>query len=164
MILVCNHAAWADSFYLILAVRPRFTICGAKPRYFATAPRRALMAVANILPVDPDPVSGRDAFLDDCRALLAAGEILLIYPEMGRNPAGLGEFRTWAAEAALASRAPLLPCYLHGTTRGHRGPPRLIVGEPVQPAGDATELTCRLLRAVASLAPEAVTVAGGEAP
>jgi 1-acyl-sn-glycerol-3-phosphate acyltransferase len=153
LILVCNHAAWVDSVYLILALRPRFTICGAKPRYFATAPRRALMAILNILPVDPE---GREAFLADCRDLLAAGEILLIYPEMGRNPAGLGEFRTWAAEVALASGAPLLPCYLHGTTRGHLGPPRLIVGELMEPAGDAAELTRRLRRAVAALSPEEV--------
>ncbi|MFY9825135.1 MAG: lysophospholipid acyltransferase family protein [Thermoanaerobaculia bacterium] len=168
MILVCNHAAWADSVYLILALRPRFTICGAKPPYFATAPRRALMAIANILPVDPaDPVDGHEIFLADCRTLLAAGEILLIYPEMGRNPAGLGEFRTWAAEAALANRAPLLPCYLHGTTRGHSGPPRLIVGEPMEPAGTAGELTRRLYHAVAALAPVPapdLTAAGGEVP
>jgi 1-acyl-sn-glycerol-3-phosphate acyltransferase len=149
LILVSNHDAFIDSVYFILALRPRFAVCGAKPRFFTTAPRRALMAVANIL-----QVQDRDRFLADCGALLAAGEVLLIYPEMGRNPEGLGEFQTWAAEVALAGRAPVLPCYLYGTTRGHAGPPRLIVGEELEPSGDAAGLTQRLREAVASLAPE----------
>ncbi len=149
LILVSNHAAFINSVYFILAVRPRFAICGAKPRLFATAPQRALMAIANIL-----PVHDHDRFLADCTALLAAGEVLLIYPEMGRNPEGLGEFQTWAAEVALAGRALILPCYLYGTTRGHTGPPRLMVGEEMEPEGDAVGLTQRLREAVASLAPE----------
>jgi 1-acyl-sn-glycerol-3-phosphate acyltransferase len=51
LILIANHAAWVDSVLFIAAVRPRFTVCGAKPRYFETAPRRMLMALLNILPV-----------------------------------------------------------------------------------------------------------------
>jgi 1-acyl-sn-glycerol-3-phosphate acyltransferase len=148
LILVSNHAAFIDSVYFILAVRPRFAVCGARPRFFSTAPRRALMAIANIL-----PVRDHDCFLADCGALLAAGEVLLIYPEMGRNPAGLGEFQTWAAEVALANRAPILPCYLLGTTRGHTGPPRLIVGEELEPSGDAVAMTRRLRQAIVSLEP-----------
>jgi len=150
LILVSNHAAFIDSVYFILAVRPRFAVCGAKPRLFATAPRRLLMAIANILRVED-----HDRFLADCGALLAAGEVLLIYPEMGRNPAGMGELKTWAAEVAIENRVPILPCYLYGTTRGHAGPPRLRVGEEMQPSGDAVELTCRLREAISSLAPEA---------
>ena len=153
LILAANHAAFIDSVYFILAVRPRFAVCGAKPRFFATAPRRLLMAIANIL-----PVHDHDGFLADCRALLAAGEILLIYPEMGRNPSGMGEFQTWAAEVALASRAPILPCYLYGTTEGHAGPPRLIAGEEMEPTGDAALLTRRLREAVASLAPRSASM------
>lgn len=148
LILACNHAAFVDSVALILAVRPRFTICGAKPRLFRNFGLRALMALANILKVE-----SREQFLDDCGALLSAGEILLIYPEMGRNPEGLGDFEEWAAEVALASAAPILPCYLYGTTRGHRGAPRLYVGEEIEPAGDPSSLTARLRRAIAELAP-----------
>lgn len=148
LVLACNHAAFADSVYLILALRPRFTVCGAKPRLFRNAGLRALMVLANIL-----EVSSREQFLADCGALLAAGEILLIYPEMGRNPDGLGDFEDWAAEVALAAGAPILPCYLYGTTRGHRGAPRLFVGEEIEPAGDAAGLTARLRRTIAGLAP-----------
>ncbi len=146
LIVVANHAAWIDSLYFLAAIRPRFTVCGAKPGYFATAPRRALMATLNIL-----PVRDHQTFIDDCTALLAANEITLIYPEMGRNPEAIGEFLTWAADVALASGAPILPCYIHGTTRGHAGPARLIVGREIEPSGDAATLTERLFISVTSL-------------
>ncbi len=148
MILTCNHAAFVDSLYLILAVRRRFTICGAKPRLFRSGALRAVMALANILKVE-----SREQFLADTSALLAAGETLLIYPEMGRFPDALGELKTWAAEVALANGAPLLPCYLYGTTRGHGGPPRLIVGSELVPEGAAEALTERLRREILALAP-----------
>lgn len=154
LILACNHAAFIDSVYLILAVRSRFTICGAKPRLFRSPALRAAMALANILRVED-----RDQYMTDTAALLAAGETLLIYPEMGRFPDRLGEFKTWAAEVSLANAAPLLPCYLYGTTRGHRGPPKLIVGEELAPEGDAETLTDRLRRAILALAPAPVAEA-----
>lgn len=149
MILVANHAAFIDSVVFILALGPRFTVCGAKPRLFRNARLRALMALANILKVD-----GKERYLRDCATLLAAGEILLIYPEMGRFPDGLGEFQTWAAEVALAAGVPILPCYVAGTTRGQQGPPRLMVGHGMEPVGDAHSLTTALRRAILALAPD----------
>ena len=157
LILACNHAAFIDSVYLIVAVRARFTICGAKPRLFRSAPLRAAMALANILKVED-----HDRFLADTSALLAAGETLLIYPEMGRFPDALGDFKPWAAEVALAAGVPLLPCYLYGTTRGHDGPPKLIVGEELAPEGEAESLTRRLRQAISSLAPASAPVAPEE--
>ncbi len=154
LILTCNHAAFIDSVYMILAVCPRFTICGAKPRLFRSALLRAAMALANILRVE-----SREQFLADTGRLIAADETLLIYPEMGRNADRLGEFKTWAAEVALANDTPLLPCYLYGTTRGHDGPPRLIVGEELAAEGDAETLTGRLRQAILALAPSPVAEA-----
>jgi len=148
LIVACNHAAFVDSVYLILALKPRFTVCGAKPRLFRNARLRGLMALANILKVE-----GKEQFLRDGSELLGAGEILLIYPEMGRNPSGLGDFESWAAELALENRVPVLPCYLYGTTRGHRGAPRLRVGMELEPAGDPTAFTDRIRRAIAALEP-----------
>jgi len=150
LILVSNHAAFIDSIYIILSVAPRFTICGAKPRLFRTPTRRALMALANILKVDD-----HGQYLHDCKTLLEAGEILLIYPEMGRFAHRLGPFKTWAAEVALANDTPLQPCYLYGTTRGHRGAPQLIVGQELLPSGDAESLTTQLHQAISALAPPA---------
>jgi 1-acyl-sn-glycerol-3-phosphate acyltransferase len=148
LILAANHADFIDSAYFMLAVRPRFTICGGKPRLFRNGVMRALMALANVLKVD-----GHQQYLHDCCNLLLRGEILLIYPEMGRFPNAMGEFKTWAAEVALASGAPILPCYLYGTTRGHAGNPKLYVGRPMKPRGGALELTVELRQAIEALAP-----------
>ncbi len=156
MILACNHAAFIDSVYLILAAPSRFTICGAKPRLFRSALRRFAMALANILKVE-----SREQFLADTGVLLAAGETLLIYPEMGRFPDALGEFKTWAAEVAIANQAPMLPCYLYGTTRGHHGAPRLVVGEALPPTGTADQLTRRLREAIEALMPASPALDNG---
>ena len=147
--LIANHAAFADSVYLICAVRPRFTICGAKAKYFEKPKTRRLFTIANILKVE-----NRDQFLRDCRALLDAGEVILIYPEMGRNPEGMGEFKTWAAEVALDRDVPVIPCYLHGTTQGQEGPKRLFVGQPMKPEGDVRGLTERFREAITALMPQ----------
>ena len=163
LILVANHAAFIDSVLMILAVRPRFTVCGAQPKYFSSAKKRALMSLANILRVDDG-----ESFLRDCRRLLDDGEILLVYPEMGRYPEGLGPFRTWAAELALAARVPVLPCYIYGTTGGQEGPPRLRVGEEISPeafppAGEASRaegLTDRLRSEILALAPPGARAEG----
>ena len=157
LIVAVNHAAFIDSVYLIAALGPRFTLCGARPRLFATPVRRALMRLANILKVD-----GRERYLADCGALLAAGEILLIYPEMGRFPEEMGPFQPWAAEVALAAGAPILPCYLFGTTRGQEGATRLFVGPEVRPEGEAGALTARLRRETAGTSP--ADTAGGVLP
>ena len=146
-ILICNHAAFIDSVYLICAVRPRFTICGARPKYFKNPLLRFVFRTANILKVE-----NRDQFLEDCGRLLDGGEILLIYPEMGRNPEGIGIFKTWAAEVSLAQRAPVVPCCLYGTTKGQEGPKRLYAGQEVPPHGSAEELTRTYREAVLGLA------------
>ena len=150
LIVTSNHAARIDTLFLIQALRPRFTVCGAHPRYFRTGALRLLMADAKILSVDD-----HESFLADCRALLDSGEILLIYPEFGRRPDGLGSFSTWPAELALQAGVPLLPCYLYGTTRGHEGRVRLFVGHEIEPRGEATELTERLRRETSALEPTA---------
>ena len=135
-ILIANHAAFIDSVYIICAVRPRFTICGAKPVYFQNFFRRQVFRTANIL-----QVKSHEQFLHDCGLLLRSGEVILIYPEMGRHPGGLGEFKTWAAEVTLAQQVPVIPCYLYGTTEGQSGKKRLRVGTPIMPQGNPEALT-----------------------
>ena len=148
-ILIANHAAFIDSVYIICSVRPRFTICGAKPKYFKTSLRRFIFRTANILKIE-----SHEQFLHDCGKLLKSREILLIYPEMGRNPEGMGEFKTWAAEVAIAQQVPVIPCYLYGTTQGHTGPKKLIVGEAITPLGNAEELTEVFHETILGLKPE----------
>ena len=151
-IVVVNHAAFVDSVYVILAAPHRLTICGAKPRLFRSPGLRAVMALANIL-----KVVDQDQFQQDCRHLLQRGETLLVYPEMGRYPDAMGPFKTWAAQVALASKVPVVPCYLYGTTRGQEGSPRLRVGRPMAPedfeSQNADELTAEIRRRIEALMP-----------
>ncbi len=139
LILACNHANLADTVVLSSVIQPRFVVAGARPRLFRTARHRAVMSVGNVL-----MVRSRVQYLADCVHLLQQGEVLLAYPELVRNPDGLGPFRTWPAEVALACRVPILPMYLYGTTTNHRGPWRLHVGTRMAPEGDAETLTERL--------------------
>jgi 1-acyl-sn-glycerol-3-phosphate acyltransferase len=148
LLLIANHAAFIDSVYLICAIRPRFTICGARPKYFKRFFTRHLFRTANILKVE-----NRDQFLADCGMLSAKGEILLIYPEMGRNPEGMGEFKTWAAEVALEHGVDAIPCYLYGTTRGQSGRKRLYVGKAIPPSGTPESLTEIYFNEIKSLKP-----------
>jgi 1-acyl-sn-glycerol-3-phosphate acyltransferase len=148
-ILIANHAAFVDSVYFISAVRPRFAICGAKPKYFRKWPVRQLFQIANILKVE-----SREQFLRDCGLLLRSGEVILIYPEMGRNPDGIGPFETWAAEVALAEKVKAVPCYLYGTTNGQFGKKQLIAGPPIPPQGDPETLTRTYREAILALKPE----------
>jgi 1-acyl-sn-glycerol-3-phosphate acyltransferase len=145
-ILVSNHAAFVDSVYFIASLKPRFAICGAKPKYFRKWPVRQVFQIANILKVD-----SRDQFLRDCGTLVRSEEIILIYPEMGRNADKMGPFQTWAAEVALEENLNVLPCYLYGTTKGQAGKKRLIVGSFIQSVGDAESLTETYRRAIETL-------------
>ena len=104
------------------------------------------MRLINVLPVE-----GKEKFLKDCRSLLRAGETLLIYPEMGRFPDGLGPFQTWAAHVAIENQVTLRTCYLYGTTKGHHGHPKLVVGPELEPRGNPETLTDRLRKEILTL-------------
>ncbi|MCK5056073.1 MAG: 1-acyl-sn-glycerol-3-phosphate acyltransferase [Candidatus Aminicenantes bacterium] len=145
-IIISNHAAFIDSVYFICSIKPRFTICGAKPKYFKTFLRRIVFRTANVLKIED-----RLQFLEDCGTLLKAGEVILVYPEMGRNPEGLTEFKSWAAEVAIANRVPVIPCYMYGTTIGHKGKKRLIVGDIINPSGSPEELTRKFYEKIENL-------------
>lgn len=152
-IIICNHAAFADSVYIICSLKPRFTICGARPKYFERFLKRNTLRTANIM-----QVVDHDQYVADCGKLLQAGEIILIYPEMGRFPAGLSEFKTWAAEVAIHNRVPVIPCYIYGTSTGHDGRPKLIVGEAITPAGDPESLTQVFFNEIANLQKQYIKV------
>lgn len=149
VIITCNHAAFADTFWLRMGIEGEFAVCGAKPRLFRTAPLRALMGVADIR-----RINDRGSFLRQTHDLLQAGRRVLVYPEMGRNPGGMGPFLPWAAEAALNASACLQPCYLSGTTSGNQGAPILVVGRPVAPEGNPSTLTAVLRDATEELKQE----------
>ncbi|TNE50262.1 MAG: 1-acyl-sn-glycerol-3-phosphate acyltransferase [Deltaproteobacteria bacterium] len=127
-ILLANHAAFLDSIYLIRAVPQSFTICGARPKYFARWYWRVLMWLLQIIKVEH-----RKTYVEDCQRLLQENKPLLIYPEMKRNKEAMGPFKTWAAEVALANHVPVIPAYIYGTTQGQEGPIQIVFGQPYLP-------------------------------
>lgn len=144
-ILIANHAAFIDSVYIIAALKPRFTICGAKPHYFQKALLRTLFRTANIM-----QVTDEQQFISDCVSLISAGENILIYPEMGRNPEAMGPFKPWAAQAALNSGANVVPLYIYGTTAGQTGRKTVIAGPAFAPFGNPEQLTAEFRRRILS--------------
>ncbi|NJL50966.1 MAG: 1-acyl-sn-glycerol-3-phosphate acyltransferase [Hydrococcus sp. SU_1_0] len=146
LIIICNHAALVDTVYLIAAIKPKITICGAKNRFFSNIWLRLLMRIANIIRAEPC-----ENFFEECIKLLDADEILLIYPEMGRNPIGLGRFETTVAEIALSRHITAIPCYLSGTYLADSHFVRLIVGDGIRPAGDPESLTKTYRNAIVQL-------------
>ena len=135
-VVIANHAAFIDSVYFICSMRRRFVVCGAQPKYFSSRKKRILMGLANIIKVENEA-----RFLSDCTLLLDKNEILLIYPEMGRNKEKMGAFKDWAAKVALSGNCPVIPCYLYGTTEGENEKCKLIAGEAIQAAGTPESVT-----------------------
>ena len=138
-IFTCNHPALIDSFWLQLKLRRRLAICGAKPKYYTTPLRRGVLGMANIR-----RIGGRQEFLITAGRLLGAGKTLLVYPEMGRYPDGLGPFQPWVSELSIQHNTPLIPCYLAGTGARDNRRLTLVIGEMLPPEGSPEFLTERL--------------------
>jgi len=145
-ILISNHAAFIDSIYFICAMPFRFVICGAKPKYFSSFIKRTIFGIANILKVET-----KEQFIDDCSELLKNKEIILIYPEMGRNAEDMGVFKNWAAEVAVKNGCHVIPCYLYGTTKGQDKKVRLIIGQGFLPEKTPELLTCNMRKKILDL-------------
>ena len=121
--LACNHPAFVDSFWVHLALPVDPSVVGAHPRLFASAPKRALMALGKVRRVDDDAVFHR--VIDQ---VIGAGEVALVYPEGGRRPQGLGDFGERVCEAAGRLGCPVVPAWIAGTYPGQRGPVELRIG------------------------------------
>ncbi len=143
--IAANHAAFTDTVWVGLALRRPLIVAGAKPRLFERRRTRAVMALGNVLRVDD-----RESYLEDTLGFLAAGRCLLTYPAFGRHPEGLGPFRPWVAELSILSKTPIVPCFIHGTTDGHTGPPWVRFGASLT-GDDPEELTSTLRSAIQEL-------------
>ncbi len=121
-ILASNHLAVADSFFLPLVVRRRVTFL-AKREYFTTPGlrgwfKRQFFSAAGQVPIDRSSASAAHAALDTGVRLLAAGNLLGIYPEGTRSPDGrLYKGKTGVARMALQAGVPVLPVVMVGTDK-----------------------------------------------
>ncbi len=165
-ILVANHASHVDTL-LLLTIYPSRALDRVRPAaaadYFL---KGALMSwfsrsILNIVPVARDRVATGEDVLAPARAALAAGDILLVFPEGTR---GDGEAMTRLKNgvsrlAAAFPDAPVVPIWLQGAARvlpkGAAVPVPMnctvLVGEPLKFGGDRAEFMAALKAALEAL-------------
>ncbi|MQA16388.1 MAG: 1-acyl-sn-glycerol-3-phosphate acyltransferase [Pseudonocardiaceae bacterium] len=121
-ILVSNHLAVADSFFLPLVLHRRVTF-PAKREYFTGRGvsgwlKRQFFTLAGQFPIDRSSGSAAQAALDTGVRLLGEGKLLGIYPEGTRSPDGrLYKGKTGVARLALESGVPVIPVAMAGTDK-----------------------------------------------
>ena len=119
-ILVSNHLSFADHFFGPLPLR-RKVVFLAKAEYFTGRGLKGLASKAffsgvGTIPIDRTGGEASERALRSGLRVLAAGNVLGIYPEGTRSPDGrLYKGRTGVARLALESRAPVVPCAMINT-------------------------------------------------
>ncbi len=120
VILASNHLSFADHFFGPLPL-PRKVVFLAKAEYFTGRGLKGLASKAFFsgvgqIPIDRTGGEASERSLRSGLRVLAAGNVLGIYPEGTRSPDGrLYKGRTGVARLALESRAPVVPCAMINT-------------------------------------------------
>ena len=135
VIIASNHRSFLDPFVIAtMARRPMYSV--AKKELFANRLQAWFLNSLGAFPVDRG--SGDQDMLDTARAILARGDIVLIFPEGTRiRPGSLGKARRGVGRLALETGAPVVPIAVIGTEairRGWRIRPRKVrlrVGAPL---------------------------------
>lgn len=112
-IIAPNHLSFVDPFFVTMVV-PRFITFIGKAEYFDSWQTRMFMELGGVIPVRrEDPAQSS---LDAGSTVLAAGNLLGIFPEGTRSPDGrLYKGKTGAARMALDVGCPVVPTGLIGT-------------------------------------------------
>jgi 1-acyl-sn-glycerol-3-phosphate acyltransferase len=120
VILASNHLSFSDHFFGPLPL-PRKVIFLAKSEYFTGRGLKGLISKAFFTGVGQIPIdrgggeASERAILTGLR-VLAAGQVLGIYPEGTRSPDGrLYRGKTGVARLAIESGAPVVPCAMIDT-------------------------------------------------
>jgi 1-acyl-sn-glycerol-3-phosphate acyltransferase len=122
VLLVANHKSFSDSLFMPL-VAPRPVKFLAKAEYFTGRGIKGRLSAGffrgvGSIPIDRSGARAADPALEAALKLLAAGNVVGLYPEGTRSPDGrLYRGRTGVARIALAARCPVVPCAIFGTER-----------------------------------------------
>jgi 1-acyl-sn-glycerol-3-phosphate acyltransferase len=118
-ILASNHLSFSDHFFAPLPL-PRKVVFLAKAEYFTGRGIKGLLSKLFFsgigqIPVDRTGGAASERALRAGLRVLAAGELLGIYPEGTRTPDGrLYRGKTGVARLALEARAPVIPTAMVG--------------------------------------------------
>jgi 1-acyl-sn-glycerol-3-phosphate acyltransferase len=144
VILASNHLSFIDSVFLPLVVDRQISFL-AKSEYFSARGFKGwfiktFLKASGMLPIDRSGGKASAASLETGLGVLAAGEVLGIYPEGTRSPDGkLYRGRTGVARMILEATVPVVPVAMIGTRKvmpiGHRIPRvrriGVVVGKPL---------------------------------
>jgi len=119
VIVAANHRSFLDPFVIAtMARRPMYYV--AKKELFARRWQAWLLNALGAFPVDRG--SGDEAMIETAEAILARGDVVLIFPEGTRTrPGSLGAPRRGVGRLALQSGAPVVPVAVIGTEDVRRG-------------------------------------------
>ncbi len=118
-ILASNHLSFSDHFFAPLPL-PRKVVFLAKSEYFTGRglkglASRVFFSGVGQIPMDRAGGEASQRALRTGLRVLAAGELLGIYPEGTRTPDGrLYRGKTGVARLALEARVPVIPCAMVG--------------------------------------------------
>lgn len=123
-LLVSNHQAVMDSFYLPLVCLRQLTF-PAKKEYFIApglvgAIQRFFFTSVGQVPIDRKSKGAGDALIDTAREVFARDDIMGIYPEGTRSPDGrVYRGRTGMARIAMSTGVEVIPVAMLNTAKAN---------------------------------------------
>ncbi len=162
-VFVANHGSYMDIPAVLVALPQQFRFF-AKKGLFKIPFLGTHLVHAGHLPVDrANARNSLKSMTDGARIVRERGISVLLFPEGGRSPEGLIEFKEGAAYIAIKAGVPIVPIAIVGmrellpmhSYHLRSGKVVVRVGEPISTTGmtikDRDELTARLYRDVAGL-------------
>ena len=144
VILASNHLSFIDSVFLPLLIERRITFLAKSDYFTSRGPKgwfiKNFLKGTGMLPIDRSGGKASEASLNTGLRVLAAGEVLGIYPEGTRSPDGkMYRGRTGVARMVLEGHVPVVPIAMIDTEKvmpiGHKIPKvrriGVIIGEPI---------------------------------
>lgn len=161
VLVVCNHVSLKDPPLMGGGVLPRRLYYMAKVELFRIPVMGPIIARLGAFPIDRGNAD-RDA-IRVARAILARGDVLLMFPEGTRSPSGrLGPGLPGAGSLALDPGVTVVPGAIWGSQR-RLGPVRVVFGPPLDlsdlrdgPRSHRAQAAAdRMMQAIAGLLPQA---------